>query len=202
MAMAVLALAIGLFSLRFLATPFGVWPLLDVAIRRAIVPIPLAAMTHLIIAPLALLLGPLQLNGGFRARHPRVHRIMGRFYVAACVAAGIGGFVMALHASGGPVAGLGFGILAVCWIATTLGAWLAAMQRRFALHRLLMRFSYAMTFAGVTLRLQIPLGLALGYTTYAAMSVWLAWTAWVPNVLAVALYSLLERPRGAVTAQA
>jgi hypothetical protein len=29
---------------------------------------------------------------------------------------------------------------------TTVGAWRAAVQRQYALHRLLMRFSYAMTF--------------------------------------------------------
>ena len=53
--------------------------------------------------------------------------------------------------------------LAVCWVAVTAGAWLAAVQRKIELHRLLMRFSYAMTFGAVTLRMQIPLGVALGY---------------------------------------
>jgi hypothetical protein len=193
--MAVLALVIGLFSLRFLAVPFGVWPFLDAGIRRAIVPIPFAALTHLVIAPIALLVGPLQLHAGFRARHRQAHRIIGRIYVACCVAAGAGGLVMAFHASGGPVAGLGFGLLAVCWIGATLGAWQAAIRRRLELHRLLMRLSYAMTFGAVTLRLQMPLGFALGFTSYSAMSVWLAYTAWLPNVLAVSLYSLLERSR-------
>ena len=47
----------------------------------------------------------------------------------------------------------------------SLAAWRAAVQREFALHLLLMRFSYAMTFGAVTLRLQIPIGFALGSTT-------------------------------------
>jgi hypothetical protein len=54
-----------------------------------------------------------------------------------------------------------------------------------------MRFSYAMTFGAVTLRLQIPIGFALGFTSYSAMSVWLAYTSWIPNVIVVALYSLV-----------
>jgi Predicted membrane protein (DUF2306) len=96
---------------------------------------------------------------------------------------------------------LGYGILAVLWVAATLGAWRAAVQRQFQLHRLLMRFSYAMTFAAVTLRLQIPVGFALGFQSYSAMSVWLAYTAWIPNVVVVALYSLAEaRRRPAVDA--
>ena len=56
-----------------------------------------------------------------------------------------------------------------------------------------MRFSYAMTFGAVTLRLQIPIGFMLGYASYSAMSVWLAYTAWIPNVIAVALYAIVER---------
>jgi uncharacterized protein (DUF983 family) len=58
-----------------------------------------------------------------------------------------------------------------------------------------MRLSYAMTFGAVTLRLQIPLGFALGYTSYSQMSVWLDYTAWIPNVLIVMLYWLFEQRR-------
>ena len=58
-----------------------------------------------------------------------------------------------------------------------------------------MRFSYAMTFAAVILRLQIPIGYALGYDSYSSMSRILAFTSWIPNVLIVALYSTLESRR-------
>jgi hypothetical protein len=40
---------------------------------------------------------------------------------------------------------------------------------------------------------QIPIGFLLGYKSYSAMSVWLAYTAWIPNVLLVALYTLWNR---------
>src|SRR5262249_1740326 len=129
-----------------------------------------------------------------RARAPRIHRYAGRLYVASCVIAGIAGFATALHASGGPVAGWGFGILAVLWVAATIAGWRAAVQRRFELHRLLMRLSYAMTFGAVTLRLQIPFGLALGYSSYSDMSVWLAYTSWVPNVVTVLIYCAIKDP--------
>ena len=95
-------------------------------------------------------------------------------------------------------AGLGFGILAVLWIAATLCAWHAAIRRNFTRHRLLMRFSYALTFAAVTLRLQIPLGFALGYSSYSAMSPWLAYTSWIPNVVLVAFYSMAQTRHRAV----
>jgi hypothetical protein len=197
-AMALLAAGVALYSLRFAAAPFGIWPAIDPDIRVVIEQFPVRALIHMLVAPVALLIGPFQFLPSLRTRYPRLHCASGRIYVAACVIAGVGGLATAFHASGGPVAGLGFSLLAVLWIGVTLGAWWAAVQRRFALHRLLMRFSYAMTFAAVTLRLQIPIGLALGFDGYAAMSPWLAYTSWIPNVIAVAIYSAAVQRRPAV----
>jgi hypothetical protein len=190
--MALLAVSVALYSLRFYGVPAGNWLDIDLGIRGVIAGVPVQALTHMLIAPIALLLGPLQFYPKLRAKYPKAHRWSGRVYVTACVVAGFAGLATSPYASGGPVAGLGFGILAVLWVGATLGAWRAALQRRFPLHRLLMRFSYAMTFGAVTLRLQIPLGFALGYSSYSAMSVWLAYTSWIPNVLAVAVYSMAE----------
>jgi hypothetical protein len=193
--MAFLALGVAFYSLRYYGVLADSWLDVDPKIRAVIAHAPIQALTHMLIAPIALLLGPFQFFPGLRAKYPQAHRWSGRVYVTACVVAGTGGLAASPYASGGPVAGLGFGILAVLWVGTTLGAWRAAVQRQFALHRLLMRFSYAMTFGAVTLRLQIPLGLALGYPTYSAMSVWLAYTSWIPNVIVVALYSIAEALR-------
>ena len=200
--MAILAAGVALYSLRYYGVIAGNWLDVDPKIRAVITQVPIQALMHMLIAPVALLLGPLQFFPGLRAKYPQAHRWSGRVYVAACVVAGIGGLATSPYASGGPVAGFGFGILAVLWIGTTLGAWRAAVQRQFALHRLLMRFSYAMTFGAVTLRLQIPIGFVLGFPSYSAMSVWLAYTSWIPNLIVVALYSMaqaLRRPAAPVT---
>ncbi len=188
-AMTLLAAGVALFSLRFAAAPFGAWPGIDVDIRGLIEQFPLRTLTHMLVAPVALLIGPFQFLPGLRSRYRQLHRWSGRVYVAACVIAGTAGLATAFEATGGPVAGFGFGLLAVLWIGVTLAAWRAAVQRRFERHRLLMRFSYAMTFAAVTLRLQIPIGFGLGYESYAAMSPWLAYTSWIPNVIAVAIHA-------------
>ncbi len=191
-AMALLAGLVALFSFRFFGVIYGVWVDVDPAIRGVVTAHPVEALTHILVAPVALLLGPFQFLPAIRRRSPALHRGMGRIYVAACTIGGVGGLATAFHASGGPVAGWGFGILAVSWIAATLGAFWAAVARNFGLHRLLMRFSYAMTFGAVTLRLQIPIGFMMGFASYAAMSVWLAYTAWIPNVIAVAVYSVIK----------
>jgi hypothetical protein len=193
--MAFLAVGVAVHAMRYDAVPLNVWLGVGPDIRGVIERVPIQALTHMIIAPFALLLGPFQFFPRIRARHPRFHRWSGRIYVAACLIAGLGGLATAPYVSGGPVASVGFAMLAVAWIGTTAWAWRAAVARNFDLHRLLMRFSYAMTFGAVTLRLQIPIFfLFLGFHGYREMSVWLAYTAWIPNVLVVALYSL-RQPR-------
>jgi uncharacterized membrane protein len=189
--MVLAAIAVAAWSERLFAVFSNLWPFIDTGIRGVVTAYPVRALTHMLIAPLALALGPFQFMKSIRNRVPRVHRYMGRIYVASCVIAGIAGFATALHASGGPVAGWGFGILAALWVGTSLGGMFAAMRRRLQLHRLLMSLSYAMTFAAVTLRLQIPVGLMLGSPGYPQMSVWLAYTSWIPNVVVVLAYFLI-----------
>jgi Predicted membrane protein (DUF2306) len=191
--MALMALFVVVYSLRYSATLADVWLGVDPRLRDVLTQVPVRALTHVLVGPIALLLGPTQFFPGLRAKYPQAHRWCGRAYVLACVVAGAGALATAPFASGGPIAGLGFAVLAALWVGTTFGAWRAAVRRNFRLHRLLMRFSYAMTFAAVTLRLQIPIGFALGYPSYSAMSVWLAYTSWVPNVMVVALHAIVEK---------
>src|SRR5258708_30261783 len=151
--MAVLAAGVALYSLRYYGALVDSWLDVDPNIRAVIEHVPIQAMTHMLIAHVALLLGPFQFFPGLRAKYPQAHRWSGRVYVAACVVAGTGGLAPSPSASGGPGAGLGFGILAVLWIGTTLCARRAPLQRPFPLHSPFMRFCYAMTLGPVTLRL-------------------------------------------------
>ncbi len=205
--LAFLAVGVGLHALRYTAVPANIWLGVDQGIRGVIEHVPLQALTHMIVAPIALLTGPWQFIPGLRARWPLLHRWTGRLYVLACVVAGVGALATAPFASGGPIAGLGFGILAVLWLWTTISGWRAAVNRKIAQHRIWMRFSYALTFGAVTLRLQIPFGfIFFHFHSYSEMSVWLAYTSWIPNVIVVAIYSLLlawrQRGSSAPTPQA
>jgi uncharacterized membrane protein len=200
--MAILAVGVAVQSMRYYAVPAHIYLGVDEGIRHVIERVPLQALTHMLIAPIALLAGPFQFFASIRTRRPRLHRTLGKIYVVACTLAGIGAIAASPYASGGPIAGLGFATLAVLWITTTLGAWRAAVQRKFDLHRILMRFSYAMTFGAVTLRLQIPFFLMNGFHSYSEASVWLAYTSWIPNVIAVALWSMLEALRRPARAMA
>lgn len=183
-------------SLRYYAVLGNIWPGVDEGIRHVIERVPVQALAHMLFGPIALFAGAFQFMPKLRARRPHLHRWTGRTYMVACLIAGVGALATAPYASGGPVAALGFGLLAVCWLASNIGGWRAALKGNFDQHRIWMRYSYAMTFGAVTLRLQLPVGLMfLGFHSYTEMSVWLAYTAWIPNVMVVALYTWLRAPR-------
>jgi hypothetical protein len=139
-------------------------------------------MVHAGASGVALLLGPLQFIAAIRRRAPVVHRWIGRVYMLACIVGGFVGGVLALGASSGPIAVSGFFFLALAWLIATGMGWRAALKRDFATHKRWMIRSFALTFAAVTLRLYLlpavlmDMGQAYQY---------IAWAAWVPNLLVV-----------------
>lgn len=142
----------------------------------------IAFYLHVGLGPVALMLVPFQFWSGLRRRRPGLHRWSGRLYGLAILLAGYGGTKMALGTLAGPVAAWGFGMLSVLWVSVTAAAVWFALQRRFVLHRDWMIRSAALTLAGTTLRLELPLLLALG-VSFETAYVTVAWLCWVPNVL-------------------
>ncbi len=142
---------------------------------------------HIAGAATALLIGPFQLLPWVRRRFPAAHRITGRVYVVGCLAGGAGGFVAAFGSTAGPIATGGFAILALVWIWVNVKGWRAALARRFPDHRQWMLRSISLTFAAVTLRLYLAIGLATGLPfidVYRAT----AWISWIPNLILMELY--------------
>jgi hypothetical protein len=190
----ILCLIIALASWRFLV--LGVEASMEFVAYHALER-PIAFYLHIGLAPVALALLPFQFWQGLRQRRPAWHRWIGRAYGLAILLSGLGGLMMAIGTTSGPVAGLGFGVLALLWLGVTgRGIWLA-IQGRIADHRRWMIRSGALTFAAVTLRLYLPLlfvtlGEEAGYTL-------VAWACWVPNLL-VAEW-LLRRKGGLPMAQ-
>lgn len=142
---------------------------------------------HIAGAATALLVSPVQLLPWVRKRYPRVHRITGRIYVIGCLAGGVGGFVVAFGSTAGPIATVGFALLAPTWIFVNIQGWRAAIDRRFQDHRRWMFRSFSLTFAAVTLRLYVAIGMAAGLPfmdIYRAT----AWISWIPNLILMELY--------------
>jgi hypothetical protein len=186
--LAVAAYAIGAYA--FL--PLGM--LVVPTMRAAFEANPAALYAHVFAAAVALAIGPAQFSARLRLHRPRLHRWLGRVYLGVGVGiGGTAGLVMATHASGGPWARLGFGMLAVAWLTSGLRAYLAARARSFVVHRRWMVRNFALTLAAVTLRIYVPSSLAAGLAFESAYPV-IAWLCWVPNLLVAEM--LFNRRQG------
>jgi uncharacterized membrane protein len=161
--------------------------------------VPVFAAFHVLGAGIAMLIGPFQFSSRLRARAVNVHRWLGRIYLSAVLIGGIGGFMLAMIASGGLVARVGFALLAVVWLVSGLQAYVAVRRGDLVRHRRWMIRNFALTFAAVTLRLHLPL-LTFGFgVPFDEAYPVVAWLAWVPNLI-VAEWLLLE-PRGRTAPQ-
>jgi hypothetical protein len=151
---------------------------------------------HLFGGALALALGPWQFLTGPRARRTAWHRWTGRLYGFAVLASALGGAILAVHSKGGMVAHVGFFTLAVVW--TLVTAWGVVTIRRgdVAEHQRWILRSFALTYAAVTLRLQIPASVMLGFDFAIAYPI-IAWACWVPNAMWAEWYLKRDAVQGA-----
>ena len=117
---------------------------------------PVAAFVHFMGGAIALVAGAFQLNTLLRTRFIEAHRWLGRLYLLAVVIGGVAALALALQSFGGLIAHVGFGLLAVCWIGSTLNAYRHIRQGNLSTHRNWMIRSYALTLTAVTLRIYLP----------------------------------------------
>ncbi len=138
--------------------------------------------THVFASIVALVLGPFQFSASLRQKYTYLHRWLGRTYLTAGVLVGsLSGLYMSQYAFGGPVARLGFAVLAVLWLYTGLRAYLAVRRGAINEHRKWMVRNFSLTFAAVTLRLYLPASMAAGIDLTLAYP-FIAWLCWAPNM--------------------
>lgn len=131
----------------------------------------------------ALLVGPWQFSQKLRARALNLHRWLGRFYLLEVGLGATAGFAMAVVSSEGLATHLGFGILAVLWFFTGLQAYRMVRAGNIEAHRKWMIGNFALTFAAVTLRIELPFMLALLHWPFRPAYITVSWLCWVPNLL-------------------
>jgi uncharacterized membrane protein len=162
-----------------------------------------ALYLHVVFAGLVLVLSPLQFAARLRARAPRLHRATGRIVLGSIAIAGCAGLVIAPFNRAGLVGTVGFGLLAVLWLACATAAFRAIRRGDVPDHRRWMVRTFALTYAGVTLRLWMmiipPIVAAL-----TGVDQQLAWNrtylvitflCWVLNLLVAELHLRAERRR-------
>lgn len=150
-----------------------------------------AALLHIGPATVALLVGGLLF--GLAGRLPRrLHEMLGEIYVISVGLSAAGAALLVPHALGGAVGVAGFLVLTVFWANSTgLGALNTLCGNRIE-HRAWMIRSYALTVAGVSLRLQSPILTGLLDLSFDAVYAITAWSSWVPNLIVAE--ALVRRP--------
>jgi uncharacterized membrane protein len=192
--MALMAFGVAGYAVALLAAPHTRSPF-DVSLFAAL---PLPVVLHLAGGAIAISFGALQMSATLRRRHIKVHRWLGRLYVLAVCVAALASLRMAANSFGGIPTHLGFGLLAILWLTSTLLAFLHARARRIELHRMWMIRSYALTLAAVMLRVYIPLSQIAGLP-FERCYIAISWLCWVPN-LVIADWWILARRHAAVVA--
>ena len=141
---------------------------------------------HAVGAALALAIGPFQFWPWLRRRARRLHRGAGIAYLVGIGLAAPTGLAMGTMAYGGPLAQVGFFVMAVLWVASGLEAYRAALRRRFAEHERHMIRNYALTFGAVLVRLYLALAMRAGLP-FEQVYPWISWLSWVPTLLVAEL---------------
>jgi uncharacterized membrane protein len=112
---------------------------------------------HVALATVAMVAALVQIWPGVRARWPRLHRRIGRVYVAAAIPAAASGMVIGALTPFGPILAAGSVALAALWLWFTVNGFLAARARRFADHRRHMLRSVTLAFSIITNRIWNPI---------------------------------------------
>ena len=151
---------------------------------------------HFAAGGVVLLLGFVQLVAALRARHPRVHRVLGRVYVTACLLAGLGGlgFVLVKGTVGGPVMDVGFGAYGVLMVGCAVLTYRFARARAVERHRAWALRLFALAIGSWLYRMDYGFWFALadgaGHTSdfRGPFDVVMAFAFYVPNLLVVEAY--------------
>ena len=151
---------------------------------------------HIGFGGLTLLLSPFQFATRLRNRAPHVHRAVWRIILVSIAIGGVGGLVLAPHSLAGPVGTVGFGLLAVLWVAFAATAFRAIRRRDVETHRRWMIRTFALTYAAVTLRLWLFVLMAVQSglagvdpeTAFRRAYLIVPFLAWVPNLLVAERY--------------
>ncbi|WP_256010138.1 DUF2306 domain-containing protein [Desertivirga xinjiangensis] len=145
---------------------------------------------HIFGSALILLAGSIQFLP-LRKRYPKLHRVLGKLYVFGVLLFAVpGAYVMTFFIDRGTGVFTSFLLQNTLWIIFTMAAYLAVKKRQYEAHTRMMRRSYALAFAAVTLRFYIWLFTVLGNgVQFEHNYLIIALLSWIPNLLFVEYYN-------------
>ncbi len=142
----------------------------------------IAFYVHILAGGLSLLTGWSQFSKKIRSKYLNFHRNLGKVYLISVLLSGLTGFYIAIYANGGMIAKLGFATLAILWLFTAWQAYTSIKKKDVLQHQNWMIRNYALSWAGVMLRLWIPFFLIVFGLEFILAYKIIAWFSWVPNL--------------------
>jgi len=178
------SLGIALYALSFLVARERMFP---PPLANSFHARPWSIYPHALFGSIALVLGSVQFWRNLPYGHPTLHRTLGKIYVVVVIGTGTAGLYMSFFSYGGAVTHAGFGLLALSVLTTTAIAYVQIRRRNVAVHREWMLRSFALIFAAVTLRIELPL-LIIVFHDFAPAYAIVSWLCWIPNLVLAEVY--------------
>jgi hypothetical protein len=149
---------------------------------------------HIIGSSIILIIGFLQFSKWVYTNR-QLHRTLGKIYVFGVLFfAAPGAYVMTFFINRGPGVFISFLVQNTLWVTFTAAAWILIRDRKIEAHVMMMRRSYALAFAAVTLRFYIWLFTVFGHGVgFANNYIIIAFLSWVPNLLLVEIINYYNR---------
>lgn len=141
-------------------------------------------IAHMCGGTVAMLTMVLQVWPWLRINHPKVHRVVGRFYLAGAYVAGVAALVVVWFApNSGKVGAL---CMAVFWLCVNTAALVTARRRNYVAHRRFMLYSFAIAsnniWASTAFLLLTKFGIPFNGGIFAEAA---RWIPWVGNLMLV-----------------
>jgi len=153
-----------------------------------------AFYSHVLISSVILIVGFAQFSKKVYNNRP-LHKILGKIYVLGILLfSAPGAYIMTFFINRGSGVFTSFFIQNTLWVIFTLSAWLLVKNGKIDEHIRMMRRSYGLTFAAVTLRFYIWLFTIFGSgVNFPNNYIIIAFLSWIPNLLLVEAINYYER---------
>lgn len=182
----VLAIVIGFYPLVFLNkdTNTGLFALKSQEVLTSFT-WNFAFYLHIFLGGAALSIGWVLFLRKFRIKRIEFHKTIGKIYILLVLISGITGLYIAIHATGGIIAKLGFSGMSIVWLVTTIVAFTSIRNKNIQKHQRWMIRSYAVTFVGVTFRLWLPALIFIFDLAFIEAYRIDSWISWILNLIFV-----------------
>lgn len=139
--------------------------------------------THITLAIISLITGPLGVIKAIRVKSINFHRWNGRIYVLSILLNFIPGIYVSFFATGGWLSTIGFLILNILWLGTTILGYLYIKRRKMILHSQWIIRSFFLSFANMMIYIIVTMTHNLMNFSYGNSYTVAVWLCWIINLL-------------------